>query len=154
MQYNFLDLIMFLSSKFKLVLLVYFDFGWCLLNISFRFFSLYLSVFAITNRFSSDPFSNNSFCYLLVVCHFVGMSDYIWLWVHSPALLFLGYLAIFSDENSLNYLKETFKLVKDADDGHFDAFVNLPIILVLASESGREEDANFLRQEGQDLADQ
>ena len=67
---------------------------------------------------------------------------------------FVGYLAIFSDENSLNYLKETFKLIKDADDGHFDAFINLPIILVLASESGREEDANFLRQEGQELADQ
>ena len=66
----------------------------------------------------------------------------------------LGYLAIFSDENSLNYLKETLKLIKESDEGSCDAFSNLPIILVLASESGREEDADVLRKEGQDLADQ
>lgn len=65
-----------------------------------------------------------------------------------------GYLAIFSDENSLNYLKETLKLIKESDEGSCDAFINLPIILVLASESGREEDADVLRKEGQDLADQ
>ena len=68
--------------------------------------------------------------------------------------LFLGYLAIFSCENSLNYLKETLKLIKEAEECQHDSLMNLPIILMLASESGREEDANFLRQEGQDLADQ
>lgn len=45
-------------------------------------------------------------------------------------------------------------MIKDADDGQFDSLLNVPLILVLASESGKEEDANFLRQEGQDLAQQ
>ena len=44
-------------------------------------------------------------------------------------------------------------MMKDADESHAESFLNLPIILVLASESGKEEDANFLRKEGQDLAD-
>eukprot|EP00795_Rhopilema_esculentum_P012729 gene12729-3453_t len=66
-----------------------------------------------------------------------------------------GYLAIYSCENSLNYLKETLKFLKDSEDNQHEAFLNLPIILVLASESVRDEDANFmLRQEGQNLADQ
>ena len=68
---------------------------------------------------------------------------------------FLGYLAIYSCENSLNYLKETLKFLKDSEDNQHEAFLNLPIILVLASESVRDEDANFmLRQEGQNLAEQ
>eukprot|EP00794_Sanderia_malayensis_P016836 gene16836-18534_t len=65
-----------------------------------------------------------------------------------------GSLAIFSCENSLNYLKEVLKVLKDADEGQQENFLNLPFILVMARESGREEDVNFLMQEGQELADQ
>ena len=70
------------------------------------------------------------------------------------SLLVAGYLAIFSDEASLNYLKKVLRTIHEVDGGQTDSFLNLPMILVLASDSAREDNINFLRRDGQDLADQ